>query len=131
MPGLKFSKHVQAQREAAENARRQAEEERGATSSARQRAAQLEEEMSQKLQEAGRERETLLQQLQALQQSAHPVYYRSTTPLRLPARAFKDQGKVAMDSQVTDTPKAHVEEVRIICSMPQSICKTTAAGPCG
>ena len=63
---------MQAQRQAAEIALRQAEGERGATLSARQRAAQLEEEMSQKLQEAARERETLLQQLQALQQSAHP-----------------------------------------------------------
>ena len=63
---------MQAQREAAEIALRQAEEERGATLSARQRAAQLEEEMSQNLREAARERETLLQQLQALQQSAHP-----------------------------------------------------------
>lgn len=62
---------MQAQREAAEIALRQAEEERGATLSACQRAAQLEEEMSQNLREAARERETLPQQLQALQQSAH------------------------------------------------------------
>ncbi len=63
---------LQAQKEAAEDAQREAASSRKDADAALERTRLLQEEISSKLQMASAEKEALSQQLQALQQSAQP-----------------------------------------------------------